>query len=94
MPGEAIVRIGEYADKFYFIKRGKVEIIAAKSNIRIAILEKGAYFGEIGLLITNHRTVTVRAITKVNLGVIENDVFLPILKSFPEQLEYLTNVRF
>ena len=50
MQGDTIIRVGELADKFYLIKRGKVEIIATDHSTLIAILEEGAYFGEIGLL--------------------------------------------
>ena len=51
MKNDIILREGEIAEEFFFIKKGQVEIIATDGKTVIAILEKGAYFGEIGLLV-------------------------------------------
>ena len=75
MAGETILRLGEIAETFYFIKKGKVEIIATDNSTRIAILEDGAYFGEIGLLLTNHCTATVKALTNSILATLDKDTF-------------------
>lgn len=46
----------------YFIKSGVCEVLATDGKTVIAYLLEGAYFGEIGLLIRNKRSVSVRAI--------------------------------
>lgn len=69
-----------------------VEIICNDNENMIAILESGAYFGEIGLLITKHRTATVKALTPCHFEVIDQDDFLKIMDSFPDQKDYLINV--
>jgi voltage-gated potassium channel len=46
----------------YFIKSGVVEVIATDSQTRIAYLSDGDYFGEIGILLKERRTASIRAI--------------------------------
>ena len=75
MVGETIIRLGEIAETFYFIKKGKVEIIATDNSTRIAILEEGAYFGEIGLLLTKNCTTTVKALTNCILATLDKNIF-------------------
>lgn len=63
-PGDIIVRQGDMADKFYLIKKGKVEILSAHNEAEpIAQLIAGQYFGEVGLLQGGKRASTVRAAT-------------------------------
>ena len=64
MTDDYIVRIYEIADKMYFIQEGYVEIICADNVTPIAYFGTGSYFGEIGVLITGKRTVSVK--TKSN----------------------------
>ena len=75
MAGETIIRLGEIAETFYFIKKGKVEIIATDNSTRIAVLEDGSYFGEIGLLLTKHCTATVKALTNCILATLDKETF-------------------
>lgn len=92
MAGDYIIRIGEYANEMYFIKQGEVEILATDNKTRIAILREGAYFGEIGILLSQKRTVNVRALTFCHFEVIDKKDFLMILDGFPQQRELLLNV--
>jgi CRP-like cAMP-binding protein len=43
----------------YFIRKGIVKIIANDNHTVIALMNEGSYFGEIGILITKKRTVSV-----------------------------------
>jgi len=89
---DTIIRVGEIADKFYFIKKGRVEIICHDNRTTIAILESGAYFGEIGLLIKAKRTATVRALAPCHFEVIDKENFDNIMEAFPDQRDYLLKV--
>ena len=46
----------------YFIKSGVCEVLATDEMTQIAFLLEGDYFGEIGLLILEKRSVSVRAV--------------------------------
>ena len=92
MAGDTIVRIGEIAEKFYFVKKGKIEVISSDNNTRIAILEEGAYFGEIGLLFGGKRTVTVKALSNCILSCLNKDKFDIIMDNFPDQKNFLKKV--
>jgi ABC-type lipoprotein export system ATPase subunit len=63
-PGAVIVRQGEPADHFYILLKGQVDVVleqADRSEILIAHLISGEFFGETGLLRGGRRTATVRA---------------------------------
>lgn len=92
MPGDYIVRVGEYANEMFFIKEGEVEILTTDNQTRIGILGPGAYFGEIGLLLTQKRTVTVRALTLCIFETINKKNFDMIMEIFPHQKEFLLKV--
>ena len=89
MAGDYITKVGEFAEEMYFIKEGEVEVLATDNKTRIAILREGAYFGEIGLLLTGKRTVTLRALTFCVFEVIHKDDFDQLMINYPEQKEFL-----
>jgi len=89
MAGDYITMVGEFADEMYFIKEGEVEVLATDGKTRIAILREGAYFGEIGLLITGKRSVNVRALTFCVFEVINKNDFDNLMGTYPEQKEFL-----
>ena len=62
-PGEVIIQQGDPADHFYILAAGKAEVLAEDGSgggHLLAVLEKGAAFGEIGILTRRPRTATVR----------------------------------
>jgi CRP-like cAMP-binding protein/cytochrome P450 len=62
--GEAIVRQGEAADRFYILTHGRVEVVVmppAGTEFVVAELDAVECFGEVGLLQRRPRTATVRA---------------------------------
>lgn len=62
-PGDVIIRQGDPADHFYILAAGRAEVIAEDSqggDHLLTTLEKGAAFGEIGILTRRPRTATVR----------------------------------
>jgi len=92
MAGDFVVRLGEYANEMFFIKKGEVEILSSENETQLAVLREGAYFGEVGLLLTQRRSVSVRALTLCIFEVITQDDLYPILEEFPQQREVLLKV--
>ncbi len=81
-PGEVVVRQGEAADAFYVIADGSVEVIKeppGRAPQAVARLERGQYFGEIGLLQNVPRTATVRARDRTELLAIGRDAFVELV---------------
>ena len=60
-PNDKICKEGEDATCFYFIKEGKVKVMTIGETHKLTVLRQGDYFGEIGILIQNVRSVTVIA---------------------------------
>jgi hypothetical protein len=86
-PGEAIVRQGEHADRFYVITEGEVEVTQAPPEggpARVLRrLGRADFFGEIGLLSNVPRTATVTAVSQGGLLALERDAFNELVSSGP-----------
>ena len=72
--GEAIVREGDVADRFYMIVEGEVEV--SHGDVVVRRETAGDFFGEIGLLRDVPRTATVTAVTDVRLWALDQADFL------------------
>lgn len=92
MAGDMIIRQGEYAEEFYLIRNGSVEVLATDGETCIAIMNQGAFFGEIGILIQDRRSVSVKARTATLLSYIKKGPLLNVLRNFPEHTEFLRKV--
>jgi len=81
--GEAVVRQGDPADRFYIIESGTFTVTqAASTGTEPVVLRKlgaDAVFGEIGLLDRTSRTATVTADTDGLLLALEGDAFLDLV---------------
>lgn len=84
MNDDFIVRINEPADKMYFIHSGYVEVLCKNGNDPLVYFGKGDYFGEIGLLLTGTRSVSVKSKSNAVVYYIMKDDLHLLLKSFPE----------
>ena len=92
MAGDVVLRCGDIFDEFFIIKSGKVEIISADGQSRLAILESGAFFGEIAYFFNNKRSTTVKALTECLFLVLNKEKFETILKLFPDERGFLMKV--
>ena len=92
MADDYVVRVGDYADEMYFIKQGEVEVLATDNQTQIAILREGAYFGEIGLLKTEKRTVYIRTLTFCVFHILSKNDFNTIMDAYPKQKNLLMQV--
>jgi predicted MFS family arabinose efflux permease len=72
--GQAVVREGDVADRFYVIAEGEVEV--SHGDLVIRRETAGDFFGEIGLLRNVPRTATVTAVTDVKLWALDRADFL------------------
>ena len=99
LPGRAIVQQGEIADHFFVIIDGEVEVLVEYGDdeeVVIDELQKGDYFGEVGLLERSTRIATVRAKTAVKLILFSRKTFLSWMKSNPlsqDEIESVANRR-
>jgi len=81
-PGDVVFKDGDPADRFYFLVSGKVRIskqIPGMGEEALAILEPGAYFGEMALIDDRPRSADAIANTKVKVGIIESKAFEDLL---------------
>jgi hypothetical protein len=104
--GNNLIVEGAEENKFFVIAQGQVEVLskgAHGSDLRIALLTDGEYFGEIELLTNRTSDVTVRTITPCTLLTLSRADLDAILAEIPslqadftkavdEHLELLTTV--
>ncbi len=76
--GEVIMRQGELGDCMYVILSGKVEVLHRKNEqeYSLAVLEKGDFFGEMGLFDQDVRSETVRALGGAILLTVDKRMFM------------------
>jgi CRP-like cAMP-binding protein len=72
------------ADKLYFIQSGYVQIMSKNDKIPLVYQSKGAYFGEIGVLLTGKRSASVRSLTNSVVYYISADDLNEVLTKAPE----------
>lgn len=84
--GHVLFRQGDAANAAYVIIDGKAEVIAesASGPVQLAVLDANKVFGEIAILCDVPRTATVRAQTRLTTLRISKDLFLRLLKEFPQ----------
>lgn len=93
--GEAVVREGEQGDSMYIIYDGVCEVLREDKRggrNRLALLQKGDFFGEMSLLTGEKRTATVAAIGDSLLLLVDKGLFAEALASKPETVSFLAEV--
>jgi hypothetical protein len=75
--GETIVRQGDAADRFFVVAKGEVEVLKGVDDgeEQIGLMGPGEFFGELGLMIGERRTASVRAKSDVELLALDKDEF-------------------
>lgn len=69
----------------YFVQDGSLEVLATDHFTTIAFIGAGTYFGEIGVLITGKRSLSIKALTNCLCYTIQSNSLLLILEDFPDQ---------
>lgn len=83
-PGDVVIRCGDIGDQMYFVVKGRLDVLSAM-GVSIGKICENQYFGEIALMISTPRQVSIRAATYCLLALINRATFLPILEVYPEQ---------
>eukprot|EP00347_Sterkiella_histriomuscorum_P000063 403377328 len=87
-----VIYMGEIATKMYFVKSGIVQILSSDNKTVIAYMSEGAYFGEIGVLLTQKRTCYVKARTACLFFTISSNDLQSVLQQYPIQEKFLRAV--
>ena len=76
--GDAIVCQGEIGSCMYVIQEGEVEVVRSHNGntVRLAVLGRGDFFGEISLFGNEKRSATVRALGDVRIITVDKKTFL------------------
>ncbi len=84
--GEVIFAEGDPGDEMFIIQTGRVEVIKqiGGDESRLAVLEKGDFFGEMAILEGLPRIATIRAIDKTSVLSVSSSTFDQMLKDNPE----------
>mmetsp|Transcript_92843 Transcript_92843/g.165079 ORF Transcript_92843/g.165079 Transcript_92843/m.165079 type:complete len:319 (-) Transcript_92843:22-978(-) len=90
--GETIIHEGEIGYNMYFLYSGKVEVVVGPQEQRVAVMERGSYFGEMALYGMRKRTATIRAIERSVCLVVKRRVFQFLLHRFPEERKFFENI--
>jgi|AP95_1055475.scaffolds.fasta_scaffold08071_4 voltage-gated potassium channel len=91
MPGDVIVRHGDYGRHVYFISSGEVEVLK-QDGTPIRNLTEGDFFGELALLRNETRTTTVRAVGYCDVYTLDRSDFTQILADYPDFAEHIEEV--
>jgi CRP/FNR family cyclic AMP-dependent transcriptional regulator len=81
-PGDKVVEQGQGGVGFYLILDGKVEVI--REGKKLAELETGNFFGELGVIDGQPRTADVVAITETKCWILSQWAMKSVIASHPE----------
>jgi len=95
--GERLVREGEGGRSLYVVARGQVQVgktgvDVGTTQVTLATLGEGKYFGEMSLLTGAPRTATVSAIGAVEVFELDRDALAPILHDDPALADTLSRI--
>lgn len=86
--GETIVKQGAAGQSMFLIVSGSVSVRLDDSNVEVARIDRGGYFGEMSLLTGDPRSATVAAIDDVSALEIDADLFRRIGSLHPDAIEH------
>ncbi len=95
-PGDRIFKEGDASDAAYLIVSGRVEILkkAPHGDVRLAVLEPGQTFGEMGLFDSAPRSASARAMEETVVSVIAEQELQQLLLQCPATLRPILNAVF
>ncbi len=94
-PGEIVVRQGDEADSLFVVNAGRLRVMLqgdSGRNEEVAVLEPGAVFGEMSILLGGKRTATVMAMGQVDCDRLDKDVFAEVVHNRPGVLDQICAV--
>src|SRR5260221_4045104 len=99
VPGETVIREGEYGRDLYLILEGLLELVATdidNAELPVAILRRGEYTGEDGMLTGHPYTASARAKTPAALLQVPEQVMQRLMELVPsvrDHFERFNNAR-
>lgn len=83
--GQNIVRQGEPGECMYVIQSGQVVVLQQNegSEVALAVLSKGDFFGEMALFEREVRSATVRALNEARILTVDKRAFLRRIQEDP-----------
>jgi small-conductance mechanosensitive channel/CRP-like cAMP-binding protein len=90
-PGQSVVRQGESGDTFYLVARGELSV-RIEGDKEVALLSRGAFFGEMSLLTGEPRSAAVVAVSEAGLLEIDRDAFSRVFERNPDVGKELATV--
>ncbi len=84
--GDVLFREGEVGDFAYQVVKGKIEVTKFNGDeyVTLALLEKGALFGEMALIDKQPRSAMARAVNEATVREIDKEALLGYLKNSPQ----------
>jgi voltage-gated potassium channel len=82
LPGDYIIRQGEFGDCMYFLSNGDVEVLV--NNTRVAALGQGSPFGETALIQGEKRMASIRAVDYCDVYRLDKRDFDTLRAKYPE----------
>jgi len=95
--GEVIFREDDSSDTAYLIMDGQVEIIHERNrdqDTTVAVLGRGEYFGEMGVIDDKPRSATARAKGETSCMSVSQEEFMDMLLNRPQESIELLKVLF
>ena len=95
-PGTVIVNQGEEGDKFYLVRKGRVEVRREADGVstQIATLSAGDYFGEVAIMSGEPRNASIITLSDAVLYSLKKADFLVALQGSPSLDDQLRDVFF
>ncbi|MEW5821814.1 MAG: cyclic nucleotide-binding domain-containing protein [Cyanobacteriota bacterium] len=93
--GDVIIKEGKSVNEAYILKTGKVEVYKRISKVEIvsiATLGEGQIFGEMSLFGNKKSTASVKALTNIEVQVIDKKIFEAYLDQTPVLIQVLLEI--
>lgn len=83
MPGDYVFYACDPSLHFYLINKGSLCVLSNTDDEKVAVLEKGMCFGEVGIIQDLHRSESIISITASEVCTLEKSVFLELQNEYP-----------
>jgi len=90
--GEAIVRQEAEGDSMFVLLDGRARVVVEPSGQEVAVIEAGAFFGEMSMLTGDRRSATVRALTDARVLEIAASDFRALAAANPGLVDHISTI--
>lgn len=91
-PGAIVLKQGEVGQRFFIVQSGRAEVVLeAETDVALAVLQVGNFFGEFSCLTGQPVSATIRALDTLTVQVIERDGLLQLLDAHPAFMRHVLN---